>query len=165
MQLSKFCNYCQTEKDIDDFFSINGRIRPYCSPCSKIYNKKKHQQEVIKNGGSPRVPHKPNKYIDKTQKEQTFQFMKLCGWQFNEENGIWWKENIKTKEGEFLNIVKHKIRKYHKNNKFNDDEIKLIAEFFYNNNQNKRKTRDHYKISQPTLDKYLKSYFEKIKNG
>ena len=33
-----------------------------------------------------------------------FEIMLLLGWQFNKENGIWFKDGIKTNQGIFMNI-------------------------------------------------------------
>lgn len=59
----------------------------------------------MSNGGSERIPVKPNKYLDEFQKAQTFLVLERLGWVFNEDTGIWSKDGVKDKFGTWLNII------------------------------------------------------------
>ena len=70
-------------------------------------NERKKQLEIIiDQGGSNRVLLKPNRYVDELQRQQTFEFLTGLGWKYNEENGIWYDDIKKTKDGEFIGVLK-----------------------------------------------------------
>jgi hypothetical protein len=80
------------------------QFKPRCKDCERINESKKYRQKIEDRGGSERVPPKPNKYNCRIQKEQTFEFLTLLGWKFNQDKGIWFKDGIKTEDGLFINI-------------------------------------------------------------
>ena len=105
----KICKTCNEIKSLDQY----GRYtkypdtpKPHCKNCERIREGAKYRAKVDKKGGNDRCPPKPNRYADHNQKEQTFEFLLLLGWKFNENKGIWWKEGIKTEDGVFINIKK-----------------------------------------------------------
>lgn len=154
MELFKYCRYCEKTKEIEEFQVTRlgkQKIVPKCKSCIQQYAKNKYQKQVKKDGGSPRIKQKPNTYVDKYQKEQTFQFMQLCGWQYNEENGIWWKELIKDKNGNWYNIkpIPRKPRV----------EFELVKQIYmYRQNNNTYKTSKKFAVSQQTVRNYVNIY-------
>ena len=104
------------EVNTDNYYiRINDRGRTlFSSPdCKLCYNEKDRNRRRKDNetgSGSERVPLKPNVYVDKVQKEQTFAFLTAMGWKFNEEKGIWYDDIKKTKDGEFIGVWAPKQR-------------------------------------------------------
>lgn len=104
----KTCKICDDVKEIELFYhrKTNNKIY-YRNTCKDCYNKsvkKRVRKNRLDEGGSTRVKPNPNTYMDKVQKQQTFEFLLACGWKFNEEKGIWYKEGIKDDNGNFLNL-------------------------------------------------------------
>ncbi len=113
----KTCRTCGTELEItkDNFYyRINSKGKyAFSSPdCRECYlERDRGYREKVKEeqyAGSDIVLLKPNKYVDHIQKEQTFKFLTLMGWKFNEERGIWYDNIKKTKDGEFIGVWKKK---------------------------------------------------------
>jgi hypothetical protein len=108
----KVCSYCKVNKPREEYgfytkkTKRNTIIRSRCKECEKVIEGAKYRKRVENKGGSDKCPPKPNRYTDRYQKEQTFEFLILLGWKFNEEKGIWWKEGLKTEDGVFINIPK-----------------------------------------------------------
>jgi hypothetical protein len=92
------CTNCKKVKDIKTEFYVK---RHQCISCVREYEltirRKKDEQYKMENGGSERVPQKPNNYADEYQKGQVTEFLTLLGWKFN-SNGVWSKEGFKTKD-------------------------------------------------------------------
>ena len=61
-------------------------------------------KEIQKTQGGYDYFKEPNEYTNDIQKKAVFDIMLSMDWKFNETNGVWWKEGIKTSEGVFLNI-------------------------------------------------------------
>ena len=59
----------------------------------------------MSNGGCERVALKPNVFFDEFSKAQTFLVLETLGWVFNEDTGIWSKDGVKDKFGNWLNII------------------------------------------------------------
>ena len=111
------CRKCSQYKSLDEYYK-NPRGRGLfldCKPCTlETYRESdriKRQKVLEEQGGALAIRTNPNEYMDEYQKEATFNLMKLMGWSFNEETGIWWKEGIKTKDGIFINIKESKLRR------------------------------------------------------
>jgi len=105
----KICTTCNELKHFDEFGKYTrypDKARSRCRTCDRIREKQRYQDKIDFKGGNDRCPPKPNRYADEWQKSQTFDFLRLLGWKFNEEKGIWWKEQIKTEDGVFINIKK-----------------------------------------------------------
>lgn len=102
------CRTCGEYLSIDHFYYYisektgKGNLScPDCKECDRENARKKRSEDKL---GSEKVLATPNKYKDKEQKETTFAFMKLMGWMFNEEKGIWYDNIKKTKDGEFIGV-------------------------------------------------------------
>lgn len=100
------CKTCFELKPRTEYY-VKGTIRGVCKQCEKDRAKQVNLEKRIEQGGSLKVRIVPNTYSDEYQKEMVFNFMVRLGWVFNEENGIWWKEGIKNKDGIFNNIKKY----------------------------------------------------------
>jgi hypothetical protein len=171
----KVCKFCEELKPLEEFgvYTRNTKqFKPRCKDCERILESKKYRQKIEDRGGSERVPPKPNRYNCRIQKEQTFEFLTLLGWKFNEDKGIWFKDGIKTEDGLFINIkVQEKVkipkqkpfrepqkqgRKPHKSWEHKDEIRKLRKEGwpFW-------KLAQVFKASQPTIREIVYSENEK----
>ena len=117
----KKCLDCNKVKYKDSFYKSKNNV---LYKCCKLCYSNKFSNTIKENGGSIRVPNRPDTYTDIYQKQQTFEFLKLCGWEYT--NGIWWKKGIKNEFNVWDKIeekVKKKIIKKQRTvfyNKFND---------------------------------------------
>lgn len=93
-----YCYDCEEWLPKEDFYP---RLKVRCKKCERSLDSRERAEKRAENGGSAKVPSKPNTYVDIYQKEQTFNFMKAMGYTFNEENGIWYKLPWKDKDGNF----------------------------------------------------------------
>lgn len=112
--IEKRCNTCKQVKPLEQYYksgklTVDGRYNR-CIECELNKSKEDREEELKENGGSGRHYENPNKYYDEYQKEATFNILLAIGWNFNEDKGIWWKEGIKTEDGQFLNITPKKRR-------------------------------------------------------
>jgi hypothetical protein len=104
------CTGCKKSKPSTDYtFNPSPRAITRCDECrskSKHYTKNVSDRlkEIEQTQGGYDYFKEPNEYTNDTQKKAVFDIMLSMGWQFNETNGIWWKEGIKTSQGVFLNI-------------------------------------------------------------
>jgi hypothetical protein len=106
------CNTCSTWKELDKYYCSNGK--PTSNRCI-VCTREKERLDSIENmklkGGSDMVPKLPNKYFDEYQRSNTFEVMKLLGYLYDEETGIWtksgWKE-IKDGKAFFPHLRKRK---------------------------------------------------------
>lgn len=92
------CSQCKQLKSPEDYYERN-KVR--CKQCILDNDNRRRRLQYEQKGGSDRVPIKPNTYADEIQKQQTFQLMLSFGYTYNEENGIWYKEPWKTRDGKF----------------------------------------------------------------
>ena len=109
----RLCRICQQYLELDKFYHYKCRKKSVYLDCKSCINKKEvgrakeyRKKFLIENGGSDQHKTKPGEWIDEYQMEATFNILKSIGWKLNEENGIWWKEGIKTPDGVFINIKK-----------------------------------------------------------
>ena len=112
----KKCTKCHEWKYFDDYHfhqKTKGIRFAECKTCQKEKDKLQHEEYLENNGGHDRILMKPNQYMDDIQKDQTFQFMKILGYTFDEESGIWFKEGVKTIEDG--RIVFHLVKSSRKN--------------------------------------------------
>ena len=93
----KECLICNEIKPIIEFYN-SAYKNPInkCKTCYKKYHRDKIAQQMEDKGGSDTYSSEPDKYTSKIQKEQTFMFMRVCGWTYTD--GVWWKKGIKTKD-------------------------------------------------------------------
>jgi len=115
-----YCYKCKEWIKPEAFYGIDqktGRVKVLkgnpkyiaCYDCRNEATRKYYYQNKStivgrKKGVIPkyeRAMDKPNTYTSDEQKEDTFNILKAMGWEFNEENGIWWKDGFKSKEGIF----------------------------------------------------------------
>jgi hypothetical protein len=103
---TQYCPCCKKDIPLTGYYdsckNVKGR---YCSSCIRKNQNDKNYKKIMSNGGSERIPVKPNKYVDEFQKAQTFLVLERLGWVFNEDTGIWSKTNVKDKFGTWLNII------------------------------------------------------------
>ena len=109
------CKVCMEEKTINEFYNRFGRpIESVCKSCELQKNKQIRQEYLKENCGSEFVWSEVNKYADEYQKECTFNLLKLLGYLYDEETGIWtksgWKE-IKDGQPHFPHITYKRGRK------------------------------------------------------
>jgi hypothetical protein len=113
------CKNCNKVKLLNEYHTYSAHNKKHhfltCKTCVNLKENLRTKRNRLKflkdNGGSNYHLQKPNEYIDDYQRDATFNLMKRFGWTFNEENGIWWKEGIKTEEGVFINVTKRKRKK------------------------------------------------------
>ena len=158
------CIVCDDIKELDKFVHRrSGSKIYYRNKCKDCYNKEildKKRKKVLDEGGSTRVPENPNKYTDKIQKQQTFELMIACGWKFNEDNGIWYKEGIKDENGDFLILKKYK-RDYMKGIKRRSkytDLIPLMVEYHIEKKYNYSKIALKFNMNASTVRKLITKY-------
>lgn len=128
----KECRTCGELLEInkDNFYvrmSDKGRWLFTNPDCKECYNEKEREARLTRKleneYGADRVISMPNKYADDIQKQQTFQFLTLMGWKFNEEKGIWYDDIKKTKDGEFIGVWAKRIRSKTKRKKIQPNEF------------------------------------------
>ena len=132
---TKKCLMCNEFKPLSEFYQNkqSGYYHTRCKFCHNQYTCKRQHEYYQKKyetcGGSEKVMVKPNTYMDRYQEEQTHWVMKVMGWTFN-DNGVWSKEGIKDKDGNWDKIPKEEtviqLRKSRLQLKTND--IKNIVE-------------------------------------
>jgi len=159
----KTCVTCLVVKTVDDFY----KNRLVCKKCCTDMEKKSYQdktyQRLNDNGGSLRVPIKPGNFHDEYQRHYTHEILLSMGWKLNEENGMWWKEGIKNKDGIFTDVrkplpTKHNLKYFTLEEKL--EKIIIIIE-------QRRKGKTYVEIgkiidvSAPTACKWLKQYEKK----
>lgn len=164
--LYKFCKGCNTYKLIETEYYLYGpnrRPQTVCKICHNAYSKQRsneyHQERYKNNGGSLEIIPKPNCYKDIYQKEQTFWLMNLLGWTFDEELGIWWKDGIKDKFNNWVN-VKKKVKPEKPKRKIID--INQIIEL-KRRGYNLKEISEELNYSVITVRKYLKIYNNNLK--
>lgn len=100
---------------------------PDCRPCylkkDRLERERKKDEDQC---GSNTVYAKPNKYADEIQRSQTFQFLTLLGWKFNEEKGIWYDDIKKTKDGEFIGVWAYTPKKNRTVDKLTEETFKPL---------------------------------------
>jgi len=124
---SRQCTKCKVVLPMESFYrKLDGKFRYYvCKKCSREESKIKRDKMKMNNCGGDRVTVKPNTYTDKYQKECTFNVMKLMGFIFNEENGVWWKPGFKDENGKFPNLTKRK-NIYSRKNRITSEMIQEV---------------------------------------
>lgn len=100
------CPQCKKDVPLTGYYkSTINRKGSYCAACLRKNQNERNYKKVMSEGGSERIPTKPNIYVDEFQKAQTFMVLERLGWIFNEDTGIWSKEGVKTKDNVWLNII------------------------------------------------------------
>lgn len=190
----KECRTCGELLEIsrDNFYvtqNEKGKYRFANPDCKRCYSAKEREERREKKqgdwAGSDFVPSKPNSYADDIQKEQVFNFLKVLGWKFNEEKGIWYDDIKKTKDGEYIGVwaptpKKRKVevpkvtedtfqplvfsKKAYKRDKTKDETIQLILKDFYVNNMSQPDIAEKYGETISFVKYYAKLYRQQL-NG
>lgn len=157
----KICVTCNEVRTIDDYYANRLTCKKCCLEKEYKYRTEKTYKNLHKNGGSLRVPTKPGKFHDEYQKHYTHEILLAMGWKLNEENGKWWKEGIKTKDGLFIN-VKKPVKTNYFPPKYYTLEEKLekviIAREHKSQGMNYFEISKIIDVSPPTVSKWLKEY-------
>ena len=101
---NKQCTICNEWKNKDEYYQHKSKkhfIYKHCKECQLKREQIKRETHLENTGGNQRIKVKPNDYMDKYQKEQTFAVMKAFGWIFNEETGKWHKPGVRGEDGIF----------------------------------------------------------------
>jgi hypothetical protein len=173
------CKTCGEVKLISQYHrysSYNKKPFLSCKTCvnirENVRTKNKRLKYLEENGGSNDFSQTPNEYIDEYQKDATFNLMRRFGWTFNEENGIWWKEGIKTADGVFINVTKRKRKKVNPMAKIPLNLRIEKKEELFNETIKLRSTGLSFDkigkklgVSDTTIYKWIKNYNEKESNG
>jgi hypothetical protein len=174
----KLCKTCGELKPITEYHRYSSYNRkPFlsCKTCvnlkENIRSKNKRIKYLEENGGSNDFLQGPNQYIDDYQRDATFNLMRRFGWTFNEDNGIWWKEAIKTADGVFINITKRKRKKINPMAKIPVNLRIEKKEELFNETLKLRSTGLSFDkigkklgVSDTTIYKWIKKYNEKESN-
>lgn len=147
----KKCTRCESWKHIDGF-STYTKVTNYarCKECRTEIEKEEAREKIIKNGGSLRVKVFPNEYTDEYQRKNTFELMRELGYLYNEENGIWYKEPWKTKDGEFPLLPKTDKRIYKYQSKISNKVREQVLDL-RSNNISIRKIASKLNISETSV--------------
>ena len=150
------CRTCNETLPIDAFYFYisenTGKTRlatPDCRVCDKEKARNKRKEDISETG-SAKVYNKPNTYKDVRQKKQTFEFLQLLGWKFNEEKGIWYDDIKKTKDGMFIGVWSPSVKKTSQRLTFNEDAPPKIKF---------KHTRKDNVLSEDTVNRLLFDYF------
>jgi alkylated DNA repair dioxygenase AlkB len=116
----KSCSKCGNVLSLDNFYYCKntGKYHSACKRCVCSIEKKRYAHP--KNPEDKRVLSKPGQYFDLEQKEMTFDYLHRLGWNYNEENGIWYKPPLKDSSGNWPGIPDHQkltdnYKEYQKN--------------------------------------------------
>jgi len=154
------CIVCEEWKVIKTEYYLHKNGRPTskrCRECQRELDRQKTADKREDNGGSMMIPQKPNVYFDNHQKQNTFEFMQLLGYLYDEGTGIWYKPGVKeivNGKPVFLN-VKKKLHGTPK--KINKEMIYQIIELRKNNYTYASISRK-LKISETSVQRYLNIY-------
>lgn len=161
------CRTCQEYVSLDKYYQHKSKAKTAYLDCKPCINKKEVERarrdrlkELEETGGSDRHKQKPGEWIDEYQKEATYNILKAIGWKLNEDNGIWWKDGIKTSDGVFINInSKNKIVSFENYPYFiNTKEKKNIfdkAVGLRNKGKTYKGIGDEVGLSETTMHKWL----------
>jgi hypothetical protein len=176
----KNCTSCDKLYPISDFYyewKSGSKTIGKCKSCLNENAKERYKLRREMEGFRVEVRSLPNTYANDQQRNEVFDFLKLIGWNFNEDKGIWFKEGLKNQDGKFINFVEKPKRfvmpimrpdgYIHKNKgktKLNIDEMKELYEFRCNG-ATWPQISYYYKISHPTAMKYFNYYYEYSKQN
>lgn len=98
------CTQCGKEKELSDFYFFvkKNEYSNICLKCQRINYLKKRENE---NGFVNKVMQEPRAFFDEKQKQQTFEFMQMLGWTYNQEKDIWYKSGIVDENGVWLGLI------------------------------------------------------------
>jgi hypothetical protein len=103
------CEEIKYETDFPNFKSLgpNDKRRKICKICTSRIEREKGKHTKREENGEP-VHWRPNVYNSPQQKELAFELMTALGFTFDEETGMWSKENFKNPDGTFFRVEEKK---------------------------------------------------------
>ena len=134
-KLYKKCNKCGEYKFKEtEFYKNKTKQFGACRVCVRVKDKTDHRQMMEDKGGSDKILIKPNEYFDDIQKSQTFEFLALLGYLYDEATGIWHKPGVKIivdNKPVFLKVKKNSRKYIPSNNKpLNREQIESIKKLY-----------------------------------
>ena len=147
-----------------DFYLHKGGnpVTKRCKECQRTLDRQIADERRKENGGSLMIPQLCNVYFDNYQRENTFELMRLLGYLYDEETGIWhkpgWKEIVDGKPVFVVIKEKNKFRTKNCRPKVSNEElIRTVVEL-----RNRKQTYDQISrklsISTATIRKCLLEY-------
>ena len=99
----RICTKCGDPKELSEFhyFKTRNYLNVKCKRCVTNQQTERNQQKKIDDGYKI-VKNKPNVYNSESERKQTFELMERMGWEFNNENNVWFKDGFKTKDGKWI---------------------------------------------------------------
>lgn len=159
------CIDCNQYKFIStDFYLHKGGnpITKRCKDCQRELDRQEADQKRRDNGGSMMIPQRCNVYFDSYQRENTFQFMQLMGYLYDEETGIWhkpgWKEIVDGKPVFVVIKEKRKNKPKKIKSRIMNDEMRQKMIELWEKKLNYGQIANKLKISSTTIRKYLLEY-------
>ena len=102
---TQHCPQCKKDLPLSGYYESGRGVKGrYCKSCIRKNQNDKNYKKVMSEGGSERIPVKPNTYTDEYQKAQTFYVLEALGWKYN-DNGVWSKEGVKSADNVWVNII------------------------------------------------------------
>ena len=102
---TQYCPQCKKDLPLSGYYESGRGVKGrYCKSCIRKNQNDKNYKKVMSEGGSERIPVKPNTYTDDYQKAQTFYVLEALGWKYN-DNGVWSKEGVKSADNVWVNII------------------------------------------------------------
>jgi len=150
----QYCQDCEQYLPPENFYKA---VKCRCKKCQLHKESVERAEQRAENGGSAKVRMYPNQYVDEHQKAQTFEAMKVLGYTYNEENGVWFKLPWKTPDGKFP-LIKPYVRKYkvkHVITQNNKQEYHTKAMNLYAEGLDYRQIADKLEINKMTVHKWL----------
>jgi hypothetical protein len=160
----KICVTCNEVRTVDDYYVNRLTCKKCCLQKEYLYRTEKTYKNLDNNGGSKRVPTRPGNFHDEYQRHYTHEILLSMGWSLNEENGKWWKEGIKTKDGLFINVTKPVKTNYFPPKYYTLEEKLekvIIAKEYKSQGKNYFEISKIIDVSPPTVSKWLKEYENK----
>ena len=163
----KQCRTCQQFKFKTEYYSYSKRGKKSFLDCRICVNKKelarsrKEREKYLEdNGGSLYRKEKPGEWVDDYQKQATHNILKAIGWKLNEDNGIWWKDGIKTSDGVFINVKTKPTKpsfEYYPNINYNEKKKVTFDKAVELRKQGKtyRNIGNELGLSETTIHKWL----------
>lgn len=104
---TKFCITCEkwVPYDPEHWHMRNGKTHSnHCKECFNKQSRERARKTRETDFDNWIVYQEPYKYKNERQKQQTEEFLTKIGWEFNPNNGIWYKDGIKDENGNWLVI-------------------------------------------------------------
>lgn len=156
----KKCMVCEQWKVIKTEYYLHKNGRPTsqrCKECIRTMDREKTAESRKERGGSLMIPQRCGVFFDSFQRENTFELMKLLGYLYDEETGIWWKPNVKHIVNGKPVFLKVKKRLHGTPKKITKEIINQIIELKRNNYTYASIARK-LKISETSVQRYLGIY-------